>query len=118
MIAGFFGVLGLLLAAVGLYGVAAYGVSRRRREIGIRMALGADRRRVLRLVLGRVVVLSALGSMAGVLCSFWLARTISALLYGIQARDALTFGGAAIVLLAVTAAAGWLPARRARNSIL
>ncbi|MGH9408205.1 MAG: ADOP family duplicated permease [Vicinamibacterales bacterium] len=113
MIAGFFGVLGLVLAAVGLYGVTAYSVRRRRREIGIRMALGADRGNVRRLVLRRFGALSAAGLCAGSIGSFWLARTIASLLYGVHAHDAFAFAAGLIVLSATAAIAAWAPARHA-----
>jgi predicted permease len=109
----FFATLALLIAGIGLYGVTAGSVARRRAEIGIRMALGADARRIVRLVLGRVLWLSAAGAAAGVLGALWAARLIQSLLFGMDARDPLTFTAAALVLLAVVGLAGWLPARRA-----
>lgn len=109
----FFAALALLIAGIGLYGVTAYAVARRRTEIGIRMALGADARRVVRLVLGRVVWLSAAGAVAGILGGLWAARLIQSLLFGMDARDPVTFTAASVVLLAVVSLAGWLPARRA-----
>lgn len=109
----FFGTLALLLAAIGLYGITAYSVARRRTEIGIRMALGADARRVVRLVLGRVLWLTGIGVVVGSLVGFWAARLVRTLLYGLDARDPLTFAGALLVLALVSALAGWLPARRA-----
>jgi predicted permease len=113
MLSGFFGALALLLAGIGLYGVTSYAVSRRRAEIGIRMALGADRRGVIRLVLGRVAVLVGLGVLAGGGLSLWASRYAESLLFGLPPRDPATFAAAAIVLGAVGALAGWLPARRA-----
>ncbi|HEY3884973.1 MAG TPA: ABC transporter permease, partial [Vicinamibacterales bacterium] len=113
MIAGFFGVLGLVLAAVGLYGVMSYGVNRRRREIGIRMALGADTRTVRRMVLGRLVALSGAGIAAGAVVSFWLARTIASLLYGVRAHDGLAFAAGLIMLAATACVAAWAPIRGA-----
>lgn len=113
MLSGFFAAFALLLAAVGVYGLTSYGVSRRRVEIGIRMALGADRTAVMRMVLGRVTLLSALGIAAGVLASFWTAGLIAALLYGIDARDSATFALAPAIVGGVAGLAGWLPARRA-----
>lgn len=113
MVAGFFGVLGLVLAGVGLYGVTSYGVSRRHREIGIRMALGADGASVRRMVLRRLTVLSAVGFAAGALLSVWLARTIASLLYGIQPHDSFAFATGLAVLAATTCVAAWLPVRRA-----
>jgi len=108
-----FGGLALLLAAIGLYGATAYAVERRRTEIGIRMALGADRGAIERLVLGRVSAIVVAGIVAGVVLSAWAASFVSKLLYGLQPRDPATLAGAAITLAVVGAAAGWLPAWRA-----
>jgi len=113
MLAGFFGALALLLAGIGLYGVTSYAVSRRRAEIGIRMALGADRGGVVRLVLGRVAMLVGAGVLAGGGLSLWASRFAESLLFGLGPRDPATFVLAAAVLALVGAAAGWLPARRA-----
>jgi putative ABC transport system permease protein len=113
MLSGFFGALALLLAGVGLYGVTSYAVSLRRTEIGVRMALGADPRRVLRLVLGRVAVLVACGVAIGTVLSLWVARFVGELLFGLEPRDPATLGGAVVVLVAVGALAAWLPAWRA-----
>jgi predicted permease len=113
MLAGFFGGLALLLAAIGLYGVASQSVTRRRAEIGIRMALGAEPERVVRLVLGRLVSLLVAGMVLGVALSWWSVKLLDQLLFGLQARDPLTFVVAAAVLLAAGLLAGWLPARRA-----
>jgi putative ABC transport system permease protein len=112
-LSAFFGGLALLLAALGLYGVTAYSVNRRRPEIGIRMALGADAAGVARLVLARVGWLVGLGVVAGGLLSLWASHFVSALLFGVEARDPATFTAAAVVLILVGALAGWLPARRA-----
>jgi predicted permease len=113
LISGFFGAVALLLAGVGLYGVISYSVSRRRMEIGIRMALGADARGVVRLVFGRVVWLAGLGAVAGAIMSLLAARFVQTQLFELNARDPLTFVTAAIVLALVAGLAGWLPARRA-----
>lgn len=113
MLSGFFGVLALLLAALGLYGVTAYTVSRRRPEIGIRMALEAEPQNVLRMVLARVALLVLAGVIAGSAASLWATRFISTLLFGLEPRDPLTLAGAALVLVVVGGVAGWLPARRA-----
>ena len=113
MLAGFFGALALLLAGLGLYGVTSYAVSRRRTEIGIRMALGAQPGSVIRLVLGRVTLLVAIGVAVGAGVSVWASKFVATLLYGLEPRDPLTLIAAAIVLGAVGAAAGWLPAYRA-----
>lgn len=112
-LSGFFGGLALLLAGLGLYGVTSYAVSRRRTEIGIRMALGAAPGSVVSLVLRRVAVLVGLGAVAGVGMSLWASRFVSTLLYGLEPRDPLTLVAAVVVLGAIGVAAGWLPARRA-----
>jgi predicted permease len=113
MLSGFFGGLALLLAAIGLYGVTSYAVSRRRTEIGIRMALGADARGVVRLVLRRVALLVGAGVVIGAGVSLWAARFVATLLYGLEPRDPATMIGAAVVLGVIGALAGWIPARRA-----
>jgi len=114
-LAGFFGALALLLAALGLYGVTAQAVAQRRTEIGVRMALGAAPARIVRQVLGRVAALVAAGVGLGIVASVWLARFAAALFYGIGPRDPATLAGAAIALAAVAAAAAWAPARRASS---
>jgi predicted lysophospholipase L1 biosynthesis ABC-type transport system permease subunit len=109
----FFGGLALLLAALGLYGVTSYSVSRRRAEIGIRIALGADASGVVRLVLKRVAWLVAIGVVGGTALSLWASRFATTLLFGLEARDPMTFAGAAAMLMGIGLVAGWLPARRA-----
>jgi putative ABC transport system permease protein len=114
MLAGFFGGLALLLAGVGLYGVMSYAVSRRRTEIGIRMALGAGPASAVRLVLLRVALLVGLGVAAGAALSWWAATFVDKkLLFDLQPRDPMTVVTAAIVLATIGGIAGWLPARRA-----
>ncbi len=113
MLSGFFGFLALFLAGLGLYGVTSHAVNRRRREIGVRMALGADAAGVVRLVLSRVGLLLGAGVLAGAALSLWLSRFVEALLYGLRPRDPLTLAGAALVLAAVGLLAAGLPARRA-----
>jgi putative ABC transport system permease protein len=113
MLSGFFGALALLLAGLGLYGVTSYAVTRRRTEIGIRMALGAAPSGVVRLVLARVSLLVGSGVVAGAVISVWASRFVAALLYGLEPRDPTTLAGSAAVLITVGALAGWLPARRA-----
>jgi predicted permease len=113
MLGGFFGGLALLLAGVGLYGVTSYGVNLRRAEIGVRMALGADVKRVLRLVLGRAAWLVAAGSAIGAGLSVWLATYVATLLYGLEARDVATLVGAIALMASVGTLAAFLPAWRA-----
>jgi predicted permease len=113
MLAGFFGALALLLAAIGLYGVTSYAVSRRRTEIGIRMALGAAPGGVVRMVLSRVTLLVVIGVAVGGALSLWASKFVESLVYGLEPRDPATLAGAAVVLAAVGAIAGWLPAHRA-----
>jgi putative ABC transport system permease protein len=113
MLAAFFGGLALLLAAVGIYGVVAHAVRARQAEIGLRMALGAAPSRIVRLVLQRVGVVIAAGLTVGVAGSLWAVRFVEALLFRLEARDPVTFAGAATVLMAVGVLAAWLPARRA-----
>jgi putative ABC transport system permease protein len=113
-LSGFFGALALLLAGLGLYGITAYTVRRRRRnEIGIRMALGAASASVIRMILSRVVVLVVSGLLIGALASAWASRFVASLLYGVEPHDVATLAGASILLAAISALAGWLPARRA-----
>ncbi|HTM23658.1 MAG TPA: FtsX-like permease family protein [Vicinamibacterales bacterium] len=113
MLSAFFGGLALLLAAVGLYGVVAHTVRARRTEIGLRMALGAAPSSIMRLVFRRVGVLIAGGLAVGLTGSLWAARFVKTLLFDVEARDVMTFAGAAAVLVAVGVLAAWLPARRA-----
>jgi putative ABC transport system permease protein len=115
MLSAFFGGLALLLAALGLYGVMSYAVSRRRTEIGIRMALGAGPAGAVRLILLRVAALVGLGIAAGLVLALWSAKFMagSSLIFGLTPRDPITLASAAVVLGAVGAMAGYLPARRA-----
>ncbi len=112
-LASFFGLLALLLACVGLYGVMSYGVARRTNEIGIRMALGARNRSVLWLVLREALLLVAIGLVVGVLASLALTKTAASLLYELKPNDPLTIALATFLLATVAAVAGYLPARRA-----
>ena len=113
MLSGSFGALALLLSALGLYGVTAYAVNRRRTEIGIRMAIGAAPARVVRLVLARVAMLVGIGVVIGAGASVWASRFVAALLYGLEPRDPVTLVSSSAVLAAAGAIAGWLPAYRA-----
>jgi putative ABC transport system permease protein len=110
---GSFAALALILAMVGLYGIIAYSVSQRTRELGIRMALGAHPRDVVRLVLGEGSRLALLGVGAGLIAAIGLTRFLSSLLFGVRAMDPVTFIGVAVLLVLVAAAACYLPARRA-----
>jgi predicted permease len=113
LLSGFFGGLALLLAAVGLYGLVAHAVRARQTEIGLRVALGAAPSSIVSLVLQRVGVLIAAGLAFGMAGSFWAARFVEALLFQLDARDPVTFAGAAAVLFAVGVLAAWMPACRA-----
>jgi putative ABC transport system permease protein len=113
LLGGFFGALALLLAGVGLYGVTSYSVTLRRGEIGVRMALGADVSRVVRLVLGRAAWLVVFGVAIGTGLSLWLAKFVSALLFGLEARDLATLSAAVLLMAAVGTLAAFLPAWRA-----
>ena len=108
-----FACLATLLAAVGLYGVLAYTVSQRTREIGLRMALGAEPSRVMRMILRQVALMTLVGGAIGLGASLWLGTLVASLLYQLQGHDVLVFGSAALVLTAVAMGAGFLPARRA-----
>jgi hypothetical protein len=112
-VAASLGVVVLLLAAIGIYGVTSYSVNRRTREIGIRMALGADRATVLRLVVRQGVVLTGLGIVLGLAAGAAGAQLLRSLLFGVSALDPVAFGGAALLFGVVSLAASYLPARRA-----
>ena len=109
----FFGILALLLACIGLYGLLSYEVARRTREIGIRVALGARQGDVLRLVIGQGIALAAVGATIGVGAALGVTRFLSSLLYNVKAADPLTFIAAALLLAAVAALACYIPAQRA-----
>jgi putative ABC transport system permease protein len=107
------GVLALCLVAVGIYGVLAFSVAQRTHEIGVRMALGAEVRDVVWLVVRHGLTLTLTGVVAGLLASFWLTRCLSSLLYGVTALDPFTFVAASLVLVLIASAACCIPARRA-----
>jgi putative ABC transport system permease protein len=110
---GSFSAIALLLAAVGIFGIISYSASRRSHEIGIRMAVGAQRRDILRLILGQGAKLALLGLGSGVVFALLLTRLMESLLYNVSATDPLTFAGVAIILLGVAVTACYIPARRA-----
>ena len=108
-----FAVVALFLAAVGLYGVVAYAVSQRTREIGLRMAIGAQRGDVLRMVVGGGMKLATVGVVVGLVTALWLARYVASMLFGVTSLDPVSYGVTAAVLLTVSAIACYIPARRA-----
>jgi putative ABC transport system permease protein len=113
LLVGLFAAAALALAAIGIYGVVAFSVTRRTQEIGIRMALGGQRSDVLRLVLGEGARMAALGVIIGIAASLAITRLMSILLFGISATDPLTFVGVAVLLSLVALLASYIPARRA-----
>ena len=110
---GSFSAMALVLAAVGIFGVVSYSASQRRQEIGIRMALGAQRGDVLRLILRQGAKLALLGLSIGIVFALLLTRFMSSMLYGVSAKDPVIFGAVAAVLFGVALAACYIPARRA-----
>ena len=116
LLVGAFAGAALLLAALGIYAVLSYSVAQRTPEIGIRMALGASRGEVRRQVLGQTLVLAGVGIGLGAVVSLATSRFLQSLLHGVGSTDAVTFGGMALVLLAVATVAGFLPARRASRT--
>jgi ABC-type antimicrobial peptide transport system permease subunit len=103
----------LLLAALGVYGVLSYSVSARMREIGVRVALGADASRVIRLILGEGLRLAAIGAAVGIVAALGVGRLLRGLLAGVAPTDPRILAGGALAMLATACAAAWLPARRA-----
>jgi ABC-type antimicrobial peptide transport system permease subunit len=112
---GIAAIVALVLGAVGIYGVISYSVAQRTREIGVRMALGAARSDVNRLVLGEGVPLIAAGVAVGLLAAFGLTRLMSSLLFGVSPVDPMTFASVSLALGAVALVASYLPARRASS---
>jgi len=110
---GAFGVLALILAATGIYGVMAYAISRRTREIGIRMAIGASQGQVLAIVARRALLLIGSGTLMGLAVALAAGRFLEKILYGVQPTDPVTLGIVLAMMLAIAALACWIPARRA-----
>jgi ABC-type antimicrobial peptide transport system permease subunit len=108
-----FGLLALILASVGVYGVMAYVVARRTNEIGVRMAVGAQKAQVLAMILREAAVLAVIGIIIGISASFGLTRYIRSMLYGLKPSDPLTLVAAVFLLLFAVLAAAWWPARKA-----
>jgi ABC-type antimicrobial peptide transport system permease subunit len=112
-VSGSVGIVSLLLAAIGIYGVTAYVAGRRTREIGIRLALGADRGQILGMILRQGMALVAIGSGVGLLLAAVASRSLTRLLFGVPPLDPVSFGGAALLFAAIGLAACYVPARRA-----
>jgi ABC-type antimicrobial peptide transport system permease subunit len=116
MLSSLFAGLALLLAGIGLFGLMSYTVTRRTREIGIRMALGSQRRAILRLVLGEALFLAIVGVLIGAPCALAATRLIAHVLFGVAPSDPMAFAFAAGTLLAIGTIAGYWPARRAMHT--
>jgi ABC-type antimicrobial peptide transport system permease subunit len=112
-LSSFFSLMALLLASIGLYGVMAYAVARRTSEIGIRIALGAERGSILSMVLRETLLLAVIGVAVGIPAALASSRLVSTMLYGLKSTDAVILVTASLVMFAVAAIAGYLPARRA-----
>jgi putative ABC transport system permease protein len=110
-----FSVVALLMAAVGIYGLIQYSIATRTQEIGLRIAMGAQRRDILRMILGEGLTLSLTGLALGLVGAWSLGRAVSSLLYGVTATDPLTFIAVSLLLTAVATTACYFPARRAMN---
>jgi putative ABC transport system permease protein len=112
-LAGFFGLIALILSALGVYGIVAYAVSRRRAEIGIRLALGAQPAAVTQLMMRRVLILASAGMTLGLAASLWLSRFVTPLVYGLESWDPITLVSAVVLVALVGTIAAWVPAARA-----
>ena len=110
---GLFALLALTIATVGVAGVLAFSVSQRRNELGIRLALGAERRTILKMILGEGAMMAGIGLVVGGLAAIPLSRLLAGLLFGVQPIDPITIAVAALLLVAVALAASWVPARTA-----
>ncbi len=108
-----FAVLALSLAAVGIYGLMSYSVEQRTQEIGIRMALGANQGRIMRLILGQSMILAAIGTVVGLVAAFFVTRLLAGLLFGMKSTSPLTYSAVVVILAAVALFAAFVPARRA-----
>jgi putative ABC transport system permease protein len=113
LLAGLFAVTAMLIATCGLYGLMAYAVTQRRREIGVRVALGATRGHVVRLVLAHALRVVVIGVVAGIVVSAGVTRVLQTFLFGVTPTEPIVFGAVTMVLFAVGLLAAWLPARRA-----
>ncbi len=115
MLIGAFSVAALALAILGIYGLIAYLVQQRTKEIGIRMALGASSGDLLRLIVGKGLTLALAGTVIGVVAALGLSKLVEGLLFGVTARDSIAFAGVIAITLVSVLAASYLPARRALN---
>ena len=113
MLLSLLGLTGLILAAIGIYGVIAFFVTQRTHEIGVRVALGASPRSVVRMVVGQALALAVIGVALGGIAAFWATRVLGNMLFAVGARDPIAYASAAVLLLVVALGAAWLPARRA-----
>ncbi|HEY6250976.1 MAG TPA: FtsX-like permease family protein, partial [Candidatus Angelobacter sp.] len=113
LLIGVFAVIAGVLAGVGLYGVLSTAVRQRTAEIGVRMALGAGRQSIFRLIVGQGLGLSALGLVIGIIAALLLTRLMTTMLVGVKPTDPLTFGAMALLFLAIATASSWIPASRA-----
>ena len=113
MALGVLGLLGAMLAVTGIFGMASYTVSKRLRELGIRMALGARRKEVLRAALGRAFLLLAVGSVAGLVLGVLATKVLSYIVYQATPKDPLVLGGVVVTMLMLGLVAAWIPAQKA-----